>query len=424
MEAQKNWLEFFERSERQREARQRLIRELPTDQRVKDLLVALSDLAETDPSALTLSNGDVELSVPIGVIAWRLKRCENTAKRYIDLAELTPYLKVSGSTHRSHTYVVCWLAILDRIEPGHDTHAGGCQHVENETAGGRRRGSVSRGSGGQLDPAEGVKWGSGGGQPGGQTDPHLTPSIPGIKDRVFYGIGSKKPGSKPGVGGPPGGQLTIRGDIPVGPPQIVGRKPNNDPIWNAGTGDWWKWWRGQLERRDLANPQHVQELYELGVASGLYPESEAHRLRIFAQAVVDVRKAKHVPKAFFRENVAFRRWYATDEIEDEAQRIMDAFDAGDVVKARAELPQPYEVAADAADPEEMTRVRIIEQQRLETEGLEAEYGELLDSMSQAELLEIAGDTETLRYAISKGMLGYIRPNLLRMLAEAETANQR
>lgn len=398
--AQKNWMEFFERSERQREARQRLIRELPTDQRVKDLLLALSDLAETDSSALPLSNGDVELSVPIGVIAWRLKRSENTAKKYIDLAELTPYLKVSGSTHRSHTYVVCWLAILDRIEPGHDTHAGGCQHVENETAGGRRRGSVSRGSGGQLDPAEGVKWGSGGGQPGGQTDPHLTPSIPGIKDRVFYGIGSKKPGSKPGVGGPPGGQ------------------PGSTAHPNGCSG-WWRWWKEQIAGRDLRNARDVQELYEAAVAADLFPDSSLNRLHVFAQAVIDSRHAKR-PGAIFRENVAYRRWYATCEAEDEAQRMIAALDAG-----RVDPPRQIELQTTTElDAEEAAAERTIELERLRTAELESEFGEQLDAMTQAELLEIAGDTETLRYAISKGMLGYIRPNLLRMLAEAETANQR
>ncbi len=64
---------------------------------------------------------------------------------------------------------------------------------------------------------------------------------------------------------------------------------------------------------------------------------------MLAQAVVDVRKAKR-PGALFRENVAWRRWYATDDVDDEVQRLLKAVDADGDELPSAPRPAPAPVA--------------------------------------------------------------------------------
>lgn len=355
MEVQRDWMAFFERTEAQRAARQKLIRELDTDQRVKEVLLALNALSETDETTRWRADGSVQLSIPIAVIAWQLGRVENTAKSYIKLAGSTPYLEVSESTHRSHTYLVCWLAIVDRA-PGNEMHAGGCRNARNSRGDVQDRGSTSVVPGGQLIPSEGVNpgvkrgsnapqlTGSNGGRNGGQ----LIPSKPGLKDRVFQGSDSKKPGLKTS----PGGQLTPSAGLPVGLPGSESHP--------AGSLEFWRWWRRMIDRRDLRFAANVEELYGLAVACGLIAECADNRLRIYAQAIVDVRRAKS-PGALFRENVAWRRWYANCEIEDEARRMMDAVDlephsVGRVAPSHEELESS--LAGDEADVRESAMARL------------------------------------------------------------------
>lgn len=352
---QKSWDEFFANVDKQRDARAKLIRELPTDRRVKELLLALDALSDSHESASRYSlyrypDGTVELSVPLAEIAARMMRSKGSAKSYIDLAVLTPYLKCSGSSHCSHTYLVCWMAIVDG-HPGNETHAGGCRKASVGISGGGRRGSISNSGGGQNSPVEGVKTHSSGGQRltpegvktdsgGGQKGGQNALLIPGIKYPVFNReSNSQIPGLKPGIGGgQKTGKLPIARLIPSWPPQIIGRDVNDEPIWRNGSVAWWRWWRGEIEKRSLRDPDDIEELFALGEASGLYVASAMNRLHVYSQALIDTRYA-HRPGAIFRENVAFRRWYATCDIEDAAQAMIDQYDAEGVEP----LPRPVRI---------------------------------------------------------------------------------
>lgn len=283
---QMDWQDFFDRAERQQAARARLIDELRVDERVKLLLHALDQLTDDDPNAKNLHNGTVKLSVPIDVIAWKIRVTGKTVKSYIDLAGATPYLAVSWSTHRSHTYLIRWPAIVDN-GPGDETHAGGC-HSENIAHGhGQVRGEMRSVRGGKGEESRG--------EISPQLPPEIPPSKTSLKKPVFHESDSKDPVFKTGM---PGGKF---------PP--------------SRSFAWWRLWREMIAQRDLSQPEDVDELYAFAVASGLMPDTQANRFRVFCQAVVDRRRSQR-PGAIFRENVAWLRWYATCEDEDVAQQMI------------------------------------------------------------------------------------------------------
>lgn len=334
MDAQMNWGEFFERSQRQWEARTRLIENLDTDPRVRSLLLALAELSDTAPSAQRRPDGTVEFAVPVGTIAWRLGKTEATAKTYIDLAGSTPYLNVRPSDHRPHTYLLRWQAIVDSL-PRADSSVRSCEiEVVRVPVRGSARERIDplRGdqTGGQLAPQqganEGVNQGANlppqGGDSRGQN--------PGLQNPGFQGIVHKNPGLKPGA---------LRGltaAIPQSPPGSA-----THPL---GTKTWWAWWWQQIQQRKLSDPNDVDELYGIAVASGLFEESEQNRFRVFAQAAHDLATASK-RGALFRENVAKRRWFATCDEEDHARRLMAQLDA----LPRTEPDRPFDSGAVADD---------------------------------------------------------------------------
>jgi hypothetical protein len=291
--AQRDWNDFFDRTDKQRQARRGLIERLSdhgVDRRVVELLLALDELGEVDGNASNLHNGTLRLSVPISVIAWKLgKRSETTVKSYIDLASATPYLAVSPSKHRSHTYLVRWLAIVDS-EPGDEMPVGGCQTVAGIAHGTSHSRGPIRGPTGSV---RGSMRGPTGPQSGGQLAPSLAPSlVPGIQNPGIQRSASKDPGL-PGGGG---------GQLRNWPPDV------------------WRIWRLAIGQRKLTNPDHVEELYHIAVNLGFFIHSEDNRFHVFAQAVHDASAKK--PGAFFRENVAFARWYANCDEQDAAVRLM------------------------------------------------------------------------------------------------------
>lgn len=301
--------DFFDRTDRQRDARRRLIESLPVHQRVIDLLLAIDELSQD--RGIRQPDGSMLLSVPLEVLIWKLNRSRNTVRACIDSAGGTPYLAVTPSQHRSHTYLLRWPVIVDDSRPVEGNTGGGCPQDARTTATGRSgvtprrpapKGVRTPAGGGQLTPSKGVNQGV-----------NLPPSLqdPGL---CISGVNEfKNPGSSV--------ETSARAEL-----EGVSRHRSG----------FWQRWRTELSWRDLGKPDHVQELYELAVSEGCFPDSEHNRLQVFAQAAHDRRVAKS-PKALFRENVAVARWLCSAEDEDIATAMMAAADGmGRLVAAGVE----------------------------------------------------------------------------------------
>lgn len=299
MERQRDWQDFFDQTERQKAARSDLIDKLDTDDRVKALLHALDELSDQDRTTKRLHNGTVSLSIKIEVIAWKLGRSDRTAQHYIDHAGATPYLAVSPSTHRTHTFLVRWPAIVDGGEPRGEMNLSGCKPATSAPGSGQVRGSVRR-------PARGEIRGEARGEIRGENAPKLRPEIhpskPVLKKPVLQGSESKRPVLRPV------GQVADRGEERIFP------------------DGFWPWWRAMIASRNLSDPADIDELYALAVGVGCFPHSERNRFNVFAQAAIDRTKAA-TRGAVFRENVAFARWWSTLAADDEAERMIKQADA-------------------------------------------------------------------------------------------------
>ncbi len=317
---QQDFLALFEHSERQRAARRGFIERLPADERVKSLLLALDELASSG-SGVPQADGSMQLSVPLEVLIWKLNRSRNTVRTCIDLAGGTPFLVVTPSQHRSHTYLLRWPVIVDHSRPVGETTVGGCKQDAGTPASGRdgatsrpsARGSTRRCEGVNLTPSRGSNRGSIDRGQGGQMGVNLTPSL---KDPGFYSSGSQKqkPGSSPDLETPARTALEGVNSPPAG----------GQPAGPQGRG-FWPRWRTALAVRDLSRPRDVEELYRIAVAEGCFPDTEHNRLQVFAQAVHDRQSAK-TPKAIFRENVAVARWLCRPDHEDAAAEMIAEVD--------------------------------------------------------------------------------------------------
>lgn len=333
-ERQHDWTEFFARQDRQRDARRSLIDGLPVDARTKVLLLAIDDLATErgDPQP----DGSMLVSVPLEVLIWKLNRSRNTVRACIDSAGGTPYLAVTPSQHRSHTYLLRWPVIVDDSRPVGETTVGGCPqdahaHAPGQGGGTPRRqpvrGSIRRpegvNQGVNSPPARGSIRGGQGGQnpaPRGSIDPGQQGGG-GVKTPGLWisGNENKNPGSSPENPAP--ARNSLEGV-------------------NAVRSGFWQRWRTAIAVRDLSRPEDVQELYQLAVAEGLCSDSEQNRLRVFAQAAHDRRVAR-TPKAIFRENVAKARWLCSHDDEELAAEMLAA------LAGRTDGPRTADLLADA-----------------------------------------------------------------------------
>ncbi|MBX3448224.1 MAG: hypothetical protein KF777_01620 [Planctomycetaceae bacterium] len=325
MSRQLDWQEIWGNDDRQRAARHTLIEGLPdvlASDRVKKLLHALDELTQIDPQAERLADGSVRVSAPMQTVMWKLGvRSRNTARDYIDEALSTGFLEVTGSSHRSHTYSIRWLAILDRngnqqtepipagVMPQKPNGPGRCGRVpvRGSTPGPQgvkltpSRGSVDPVEGGQFDRVKGV---------------NLTPSSKTSLRPVFYELNSKRPVLRP---------VSDRGQI---------------PRW--GSPRFFAWWRHAIAERNLDNPSDVEELFCFAAAAGCFEATDDNRFQVFVQAAVDRRVAAR-RGAIFRENVAAARWYGSCADEDEAARMIARLEF-----AAAEDP-PVEAVPDDVD---------------------------------------------------------------------------
>lgn len=87
-------------------------------------------------------------------------------------------------------------------------------------------------------------------------------------------------------------------------------------------------WFNAVDRRDLLNPRHVQELFELAVRVGFLRAEEPNaRLKFFAAVGTDLRLARQ-PKAMFRQNVLQGRWYHTAADVEFGRVLMSSLGSG------------------------------------------------------------------------------------------------
>lgn len=295
MDRQLDWHAFFEQTDRQREARRKLIDDLPDNlasERVKRLLHAFDELMQVDPRAERRSDGSVWISAPIATVLWKLGlKSRNTARAYIDEAVATGFLALIDSDHCPHTYSVCWLRILDKDggQGGEKIPAEAAGQSLETTPGDVRRGSIRRGEGVRTTQRRGsIDRGQ-----GGQIDPGQCPSLKPVSETGFQGLKSK---NRFQTGLREGGQIPQR-----------------------TSHGFFRWWEREVDVRNLANPEHVDELFELAVAAGCFEATRETRLQTFALAV-SARRQGNNPKALFRSNVVRGRWFFSCQDMDEAAR--------------------------------------------------------------------------------------------------------
>lgn len=146
-----------------------------------------------------------------------------------------------------------------------------------------RRGSIDRGQGGQIDPGQ-------------------CPSLKPVSRTGFQGLKSK---NRSETGLREGGQI----------PHRMSR-------------GFFRWWEREVNLRNLANPQDVDELFDLAVAAGCFEATRETRLQTFALAV-SARRNGHNPKALFRSNVVKGRWFFSCQDLDEAARLIARLEFAD-----------------------------------------------------------------------------------------------
>lgn len=310
-DGQRDWKEFFHAAERQHDARKTLIDNLPIEPLVKELLKGLDSLARDELSwgrngAKILPDGTVEITVPIHILAMRLGRSENTVRKAIDLAVGTPYCGGTARTHRAHTYLVRWQAIVS--PPVARTSVSQCGDGRNAV--------------------EGVQAGVQRGVQTGVQNPVCTPP----KTSGGFG-GFQRPKNK---------SLQNLQKKPKG--NIEGQKPTR-PL------GFWKRWRDAVEARNLADPADVDELYGLivALAEGHFAQTADNRFQVFCQAAKCIKPggADH-PVGLFVSNVGNERWFKTDADEDLARRMMAAVDRGTSLAPRRQDAGVAELREQAA----------------------------------------------------------------------------
>ncbi len=327
---QMDWWDSFDLSERQRDARQKLISELPATACVIRLLQALDRLASSELATKRILNDGTEtITVSIQRLTFTLGvKSETTTKTYIKRATATPYLAVSEETHRPHTYLVRWLAIVDR-QPVVQTSSGEMPIRDEPSAHGQVR-AAARGSIGpqpgnklapKLTPSRGSNWPPGGDQIGPQLAPKSGGQIfpkTGLKPGIEECNLSQYPVLIPGL---------LRGSID--PPQTDNSRAGKCPCL-CGCGRWFRQgffrrWKDAIAARNLADPFDVEELYGIAVAEGVLEHTQKNRENVFVTAVRDWRRAKR-RGAIFRENIAHTRWFGDNEEGDLAHRMMAIVD--------------------------------------------------------------------------------------------------
>lgn len=324
---QRTFLPDWEKTEKDHETRHSLINQVPATNRVKALLHILADFPRT------MLGTDAHVTVSIGEIQQRLARTDGTVKNYIREARQTAFLEVIGSNHCKNTYVIHWLAIVNRDESTKPLpRQAGCTAVESETlsqagctsADDDSYGSIRAPGGGQIpdgrganpDP-EGVKFDGRGGQIWGANSTFAPLSLKPEEPVLLVDV-SKEP-VKPVFA--PGGQK--REQLPAEIPRANIAK-----------------WRMAIASRDLSQAEVAEELYTIAVRLRILPASDINRINLFTQAAVDVRLLRERPwyvhrgerkhrKAgdIFRENVLYRRWsYRQDRDVDAAREMIRRVD--------------------------------------------------------------------------------------------------
>lgn len=337
--------DLFGQMHRQWQARMKLLDSLRIDPRALALLRVLDDITQEQNTPII--DGVMTVAVSLKELQRRLNLgSRNTVKVYVDLAASTPYLDGDSSNHSAHTYRLCWMRIIE------DSKSAPAGPGVVECSADRRRDAAQEGtfrnapkeaiplrggqSGGQLTPSKGVNSGvnleaSNGGQ--------LTPSSPlGFKAQGFQGFDLKTQGSKAQrTGG-------LQSPRPTLLPPRTARGPRTYPR------EFWPDFKRLLKAGSLADPRHVQRVYEFVVSAGVVPDSETNRLEVFAQAAHDVRLSE-IPGLLFKENVAICRWYAAIEDVDWARKAIAQLD-------RQSEPTPAAAAPVRRQPTESDRARM------------------------------------------------------------------
>lgn len=352
---QMDFIATFDGSEAQRSARERLIDELDVDARVKQVLHALDKLAQGAAPKRVLNDGTETVTVKLARVQQMLGvRSETTTKTWLKIAAATPYLVIGKETHRPHTFLVRWLAIVDR-QPVVQTVAGEMQASNTPPTGQVRGASVGtfgpqpqRGLTPNLAPSV------------VEVGPQLTPKLGGQSSNTrslkpgSYECNSKNPVLKTGVAWGPS-------DGPQGDTSRKGKTPCA-----CGCGRWFRQgffrrWRDAIAARNLCDPMDVEELYGIAVAEGVMDHNEKNRQQVFVQAVLDVRHARN-RGAIFRENVLHQRWFGNNG-EDELARLMmrsaDELDSAAIplprsASKRVEIEDSANIETDLEIPSDQT----------------------------------------------------------------------
>lgn len=291
---------LFERIERDKAARVEFIRKIKVDRRVIELLLALDNLSDVLPTAVTLPDGSRSLEASIPMIGALLGvKSKNTVRKHIDLAAESGFVQVIASNNTAHRFLILWQAIAASNRPVELTHQRGSTRKAEGVNQGVRRGSVDRVN---LTPSP---------------DPDLEYLIPEEK--------SKTP--DPDLEG--GGQT---------------KRPARS--WK----EFWDRWKSAIASRDLTCPADIQFLYEMAVNEGLFEASEINRLNTFAYAAKDVRMAR-IRGWFFKEDVAYAVWQQPAVTDEEKKRLSSCGDE-DVARKMIQL-----LDCDAASLAEFTELR-------------------------------------------------------------------
>lgn len=350
MTKQLDWQEFWANDDRQRAVRHTLIEDLPdrvASDRVKRLLHALDDLSQTSWKGVKIerqANGSVRLTVPLAAVTLAMGVSENTAKNYIKEADSTGFLEWIKSSHRPHTYSIRWQAVLDRsasqwAEPIPAEVTSAKPTGPGSDGRGESRGSTPDPQGVNLTPSRGSVEPLRGGQFEGLKGVNLTPSSesPGFESPGLWISKSKSPGFKSRGGQRPPGRM---------PPFY----PTHDPTGKFPVnGAFWREWKHAIATRNLRNPAHVQQLYELAVEAGCFEDTLENRAYVFVQAAHDIRAAKRTPTAYFRENVPVKRPNMSHRDIEEGLRMRDTLDAATPRESGAEEVERVE-APPAREP--------------------------------------------------------------------------
>ncbi len=169
MDRQLDWNAFFEQSDRQREARRKLIDDLPDNlasDRVKRLLHALDELMQIDPGAERRPDGSVWISAPMSTVLWKLGvKSRNTARTYIDKVANSSAVTEECFVNRkldpnsldpNITFLPCYKLFLNEIGQRVDAKFPGNKLLEPQSAAAGGSLGPQLDATGTIQPMEGV----------------------------------------------------------------------------------------------------------------------------------------------------------------------------------------------------------------------------------------------------------------------------